>query len=115
VEGRLDEAILLYTRALALDRHDEESLIGRGSCYSATQRMEEAIADFMQVLDLPAGTRKVPLGHLLHAIAENHRKLKDWGQAIYWADRALAEAPGDENFRQLYERMMAGIPDSEKK
>jgi tetratricopeptide (TPR) repeat protein len=115
VEGRLDEAISLYTRALAVDRHDEESLIGRGSCYTATQRMKEAISDFMQVIDLPARSRKVPLKHLFHAIAENHRKLEDWGQAIYWANRALNEAPGDENFRQLYERMMKGVPDSEKK
>jgi tetratricopeptide (TPR) repeat protein len=32
VEGNLEQAVILYSRALAVDANDEESLIGRGSC-----------------------------------------------------------------------------------
>jgi tetratricopeptide (TPR) repeat protein len=33
IEGRIDDAIQFYSSALILDPYDEESLIGRGSCY----------------------------------------------------------------------------------
>ena len=97
VENRLSDAIIHFTRALAVDSEDEESLIGRGSCYTVTKQHEQAIADFTKVLQMPAQQRKVPRNNLLYAIAENYRQMKDWGQAVHWAQKALNADP--DNFR----------------
>ena len=60
MEDRLDEAISYYTRSLAVTPQDEESLIGRGSCYTVIKQHEKAIADFTQVLQFPERHRRVP-------------------------------------------------------
>ena len=105
IEGRMDEAIVNYSRALAVDMHDEESLIGRGSCYTVTRQHGQAIADFTKVLQLPAKQRRVPRKHLFYVIAENYRQMKDWGQAIHWAKKALDADSGNDRHRQLFKEL----------
>ena len=101
IEGRLDDAILLYTRALALNPYDEESLIGRGSCYTVKKNHEFALADFKKVLDIPPEVRSVPLKHVLYVIAENYRQQKDYPNALHWGEKALAEDPKNYRHQEL--------------
>ncbi|MEJ2041064.1 MAG: tetratricopeptide repeat protein [Desulfosarcinaceae bacterium] len=115
VEGRLEEAIVHYSRALAIDPEDEESLIGRGSCFTVIKEHARAIDDFSHLLHMSQGRRKIPDKHLLYVIAENYRQMKEWGQAIYWAQLALNADPGNERHQKLYEMIVAGMhPESGK-
>ena len=107
VEGRLEEAIVFYSRALAVDPWDEESLIGRGSCYTVTSEHEKAIADFTKLLRLPEKKRKVPNKQLFYIIGENYRRMEDWGQAVYWAQLAVNADPGDEQHQKLLAEITA--------
>ena len=109
VEGRIEEAIVNYTRALAIDRYDEESLIGRGSCYTVTRMHEQAIADFNMVLRIPDQSRKIPRKHLYYVVAENYRQMEDWGQAIYWAQKALDADPGNHRHRELFNEISSNF------
>jgi len=109
IEGRLEEAIVLYSRALAVNPRDEESLIGRGSCYTVTRRHSDAIADFTRLLQVPDKKRKFPKKHLLYVIAENYRQMEDWGQAIYWAEQAVNADPGNEGHKALYKTIVAKL------
>lgn len=101
VEGKLEAAVMHYTRALAVDPADEESLIGRGSCYTVTREHDLALADFFNLLKMPDRLRKVPRKHLLYAIAENYRRMEDWGQALYWGQKALAADPDNHRHQEL--------------
>lgn len=101
MEDNIDEAISLYTRSLAINPRDEESLIGRGSCYTVNREHERAIADFIRVLQIPATERRVHRKHLLYAIAENYRQGKDWDQALYWGRQALDADPENPRHQQL--------------
>jgi tetratricopeptide (TPR) repeat protein len=101
VEGRIDEAVKLYSRALTLDPYDEESLIGRGSCYTVKKNHDAAVADFKKVLDIPPESRNAPLEHVLYAIAENYRQQKDFPNALHWGEKALSENPGNYRLREL--------------
>lgn len=109
VEGRLDEAIVNYTRALAVNSFDEESLIGRGSCYTVIQKHARAVADFTKVLQLPDKQRNVPKKHLFYVLAENHRKMNDWGLAVYWSKKALDADPGNYRHQELYKELSQKI------
>jgi len=109
VEGRLETAIMHYTRALAVNPVDEESLIGRGSCYTVTRQHELAIADFNRLLCFPQRLRKVPVKHLYYVIAENYRQLQRWGKAIYWARKAHAVDPGNERHQLLLKEITANL------
>ncbi len=101
VEGDLENAAAMYTRALAIDRWDEESLIGRGSCYTVLNRQEEAVADFKKVLNIDSKYRRVPLGQIYYVIGENYRKKGDWAEAWKWGTKGLAEDPLDQRLKQL--------------
>lgn len=109
VEGRLEDAIVHYSRALAINPYDEESLIGRGSCYTVTKQHEEAIEDFSRLLQFPGRMRKVPRKHLFYVIAENYRQLKDWGQALYWAQKAHDADPGNHRHQELLKELKACV------
>jgi tetratricopeptide (TPR) repeat protein len=109
IEGRMDSAIVHYSRALAINPHDEESLIGRGSCYTVTRQHEAAIEDFSKLLAFPKHLRKVPRKHLYYVIAENYRQMKDWGQALYWAQKAHHADPGNHRHQELLKEMMAKL------
>jgi tetratricopeptide (TPR) repeat protein len=101
IEGRIDDAILFYSRGLTLDPYDEESLIGRGSCYTVKKNHEGAVADFKKVLDIPPESRNAPLQHVLYAIAENYRQQKDFPNALHWGEKALLEDPSNSRHREL--------------
>ena len=101
IEGRIDDAISYYTRALSLDRYDEESLIGRGSCYTVQKAHELAVADFKKAIEIPARLRNAPLKYLLYAIAENYRQKQDYPQALEWGEKALAEDPNNYRHQEL--------------
>lgn len=107
VEGRLEAAIILYSRALAVNRHDEESMIGRASCCTVTGRHEAAIADIERLLQIPEPHRRVPRKLLLYVMAENYRRLADWGQAVHWGRQALDADPGNEEFQKLLAEIQA--------
>ena len=109
VEGNLERAVILYSRALTVSANDEESLIGRGSCLTALKRNEEAIADFSRVLAFPDKHRRVARKNLLYVIAENYRQLEDWGQAIHWGQQALAADPGNYRHQELLKAVQAKI------
>jgi tetratricopeptide (TPR) repeat protein len=101
IEGRIDNAIMLYSNALTIDPYDEESLIGRGSCYTVKKNHEVAVADFKKALDIPPESRNAPLKNVLYAIAENYRQQKDFPNALLWGEKALSEDPGNYRHREL--------------
>jgi len=101
IEGRIDDAIHLYSSALILDPYDEESLIGRGSCYTVKKNHDTAVEDFKKVLDIPPQNRNAPMKHLLYAIAENYRQQKDFPNALHWGEKTLLEDPGDSRHQEL--------------
>lgn len=105
IENRMDMAIFHYTRALAINGLDEESLIGRGSCYTVTKQHEQAISDFTRVLNFPEANRRSPLKHLQYALAENYRQLKDWHNALYWGEQALAADPDNDRHQKLVQQV----------
>jgi len=107
VEGNVDEAIVLYSRALAVNPHDEESMIGRASCCTVSGRHQEALTDLDRLLQLPEAQRRIPCKVVFFVMAENHRRLKDWGQAVYWGQRALDADPGNEEFQNLLKEIQA--------
>jgi tetratricopeptide (TPR) repeat protein len=109
VEGNLKQAVILYSRALAVDANDEESLIGRGSCFTVLKRHTEAIADFSRVLGFPKQHRRAARRHLLYAIAENYRQMGDWGQAIHWGKLALDADPGNYRHQELLKEAKAKV------
>jgi tetratricopeptide (TPR) repeat protein len=113
IEGRIDDAIMLYSRALTLDPYDEESLIGRGSCYTVKKNHEVAVADFKKVLDIPPENRNAPLQHVLYAIAENFRQQKDFPKALHWGEKALSKDPANDRHRELVDdvkKQMRDVP-----
>lgn len=101
VEGRLESAIMFYTQALAVDRFDEESLIGRGSCYTVTRQHQLAIDDFMRLLQATDQQRRVPRKDLLYVIAENYRQMQEWDKAVFWGRQAVDADPENERHREL--------------
>jgi len=105
VEGRIDDAIMHFTRALAVNQWDEESLIGRGSCYTVRKEHVLAIEDFEKVLRVPDAQRRVPKKNLLYGIAENYRQLEEWGMAVHWGKLALEADPHNERHRQLFKEV----------
>jgi tetratricopeptide (TPR) repeat protein len=109
VENRLSRAIIFYTRALALDPLDEDSLIGRGTCYTVTYQHEAAIYDFQWLLRFPKARRSIPEKHLFFMLAENYRRLARWGEAVFWGERAKIADPGHEHHRVLFSAMVEAV------
>lgn len=105
IEGRIDDSIRFYSNALTLNPYDEESLIGRGSCYTVKKNHEAAVTDFKKALDIPAENRNAPLKHVLYAIAENYRQQKDFPSALFWGEKALSEDPGNYRHQQLVDEV----------
>jgi len=112
MEDRLDAAIGRYTCSLAINPLDEESLIGRGSCYTVLRKHELAVADFIKVLRIPDNRRRAARKDLLYAVAENYRRMKDRRQALHWARQALAADPENYRHQQLLKEI-ADEPDTE--
>jgi len=109
VEGDLNEAITMYTRAISLDSLDEESLIGRGSCYTVLNQPNNAIADFKKILSIGSQRRRVPLEQIYYVIGENYRKQGQWSQAWEWGKRAQTETTNSDRINQLVEEATAWL------
>jgi tetratricopeptide (TPR) repeat protein len=109
IEDRIDDAIIHFTRALAVDQGDEESRIGRGSCYTVRREHARAIEDFEKLLRMPDEQRKVPRKDLLYVIAENYRQMEEWRLAAHWGKLALEADPLNERHRALFESVSAKI------
>jgi tetratricopeptide (TPR) repeat protein len=109
MENRIEAAIMYYCRALAVDPYDEESLIGRGSCYTVNRQHQLAISDFVKLLKVPAQLRRVPREHLLYAVAENYRQLEDWENAAHWGKQALEADPTNQRHQQLMQEVLAKL------
>ncbi|MDJ0720079.1 MAG: tetratricopeptide repeat protein [Desulfobacterales bacterium] len=109
VEGDLDLAVGMYTRALTLDAWDEESLIGRGSCLTVQKAHDRAIEDFRKALSIPDARRRSPAQHLLYAIAENYRQQSDYTSALMWGQRALDLDPDNYRHQELVKAMQAKL------
>lgn len=114
IEGRIDDAVRFYASALILDPYDEESLIGRGSCYTVKKSHDLAVSDFKKVLNIPAEIRNAPLKHVLYAIAENYRQQKDFLNALLWGEKALSEDPDNHRHQQLVTEAKKQIRDLQK-
>lgn len=113
IEGRIDDAISFYSSALTLDLYDEESLIGRGSCYTVKKNHEGALADFKKVMDIPSENRNSPLQHVMYAIAENYRQRKDFPNALHWGEKALSKDPNNKRHQELVaevKKQMRDVP-----
>lgn len=110
MEERFDAAIQFYSSALTLDPYDEESLIGRGSCYTVKKDHDRAVADFKSVLEIPPEIRNAPLKHVFYAIAENFRQKKDFPNCLYWGEKALSEDPDNERHQQLVDEAKKQMP-----
>lgn len=111
IEERFNDAIQFYSSALTLDPYDEESLIGRGSCYTVKKNHENAVADFKKVLAIPAQGRNAPLEHVLYAIAENYRQQKDFPNALVWGKKALSQDPDNLRHQELVAEAKKKIKD----
>ena len=111
VEGRLQDAVMMYSQALAIDPEDEESLIGRGSCLTVKGQYDQAVEDFDKVLSLDPRKRRVPVQHLYYAIAEARRKQGDLHNALIWAHKALATDPQNYRHQQLVSAITAELDD----
>ena len=107
VEGDLEDAVTMYSKALSLDPHDEESLIGRGSCYNVKQRYPDAISDFKKVVNLPSEIRRAPLHHIYYAIAETYRKQGAYRDALLFGQKALIEDPDNFRCQELVAEMVS--------
>jgi tetratricopeptide (TPR) repeat protein len=104
---------VFYSHALTSDPYDEESLIGRGSCYTVKKNHEGAVTDFKKVLDIPSESRNAPLQHVLYAIAENYRQQMDFQKALHWGGEALSEDPDNYRHRELVaeaKKQMRDVP-----
>ncbi|MBW1894916.1 MAG: tetratricopeptide repeat protein [Deltaproteobacteria bacterium] len=104
MEERLEDAIGYYSNALSVDPHDEESLIGRGSCLSVRNEYDRAISDFEKVLDLDPNLRKVPIEHVYSAIAGNYEKKGDLINALVYGKKALEKDPLNYRFQEFLKR-----------
>jgi tetratricopeptide (TPR) repeat protein len=109
VEHRLGNAIIFYSRALALDHLDEDSLIGRATCYTVTHQHEAAIHDLERLLRFPKSRRSQPDKHVHLILAENYLLLDRWGEAIFWREQAKDAAPGAEGHQMLYDSLLHAL------
>lgn len=108
VEGDLEDAIVMYTRALSLDCRDEESLIGRGSCYTVLNQPENAISDFKKVISLGTN-RRTSVDQIYYAIGENYRKQGKWPRAWKWGKMAQSENPQSDLIKKLVDDAAAWL------
>lgn len=105
MENRLDDAIGYYSNALSVDSHDEESLIGRGSCLGVRGQFDRAISDFKTVLHINPAIRKVRVEHIYYAIAVNYEKKSDRASAHIYIKKALEMDALNYRFREFLKQL----------
>jgi predicted O-linked N-acetylglucosamine transferase (SPINDLY family) len=89
-QGRFDEAIPGYDRALAQDPHHAGAHYNLGNALRAKGRLEQAAISFRQAVDLDPthANALAALGQVLHALERDE-------EAIPYLEKALALLPGD--------------------
>ena len=115
VEGRLEGAAELYSKALSLWPEDEESLIGRGSCSYARGDYHKAIADFEKVLRIPQARRNVSPPELYYGLALSWSKKGEHRKAAAFVQRAIDESPDYDEYvyhlKNIVKADESAIPD----
>ncbi len=115
VEGRLEGAAELYSKALSLWPEDEESLIGRGSCFYASGEYDKAIADFEKVLRIPQSRRNVSPADLYYGLGLCLSQKGDYRKAAEFAQRAVDESPDYDEYvyhlKHIVKADESAIPD----
>ncbi|MCS6812455.1 MAG: tetratricopeptide repeat protein, partial [Cyanobacteria bacterium] len=87
-EGRYDEAILSYEKALQLNPEFYEAWFGEASVLLISQQYEEAIEAYNEAITLKPDSYEAHFGQ-----ASAYRKLQQWEAAIIAYDRALQIRP----------------------
>jgi tetratricopeptide (TPR) repeat protein len=92
--GRLDDAIDLYTRALALRPDHEDALYYLGHCYLERRRYSEALAAYHRLLEAsPAGSSRAYMQIALVHASLDPQAPRDLRKAREYFDRAIAVDP----------------------
>lgn len=90
LQGQNNQAIQDYSKALALDAGNAQTLIERGQAYWISGNPTSALQDYSQALVLAPDSSHAYLerGYLLEASSENIKALADYQQAIrYGSDK----------------------------
>ncbi len=88
-QGKTDEAIALFTKALEMKPKDDEVMIERGKAYEKKNDLEKAVADYDNALNIH-GDKKL----YLHT-ADLKMQLNKWPQALFDIDRVLEDDKGE--------------------
>jgi tetratricopeptide (TPR) repeat protein len=93
-EGRLDEAIGLYERALLVRPDHEDSLYYLGHCYLEQRRYAEALASYRRLVGVsPQGSSRAYMQIALVHASFDPAAPRDLAAAREYFDRALAVDP----------------------
>lgn len=93
-QGKHEEALAWFDRALAEKSNDPDALFGKALCLAEEGRLEEAVGLWRRVLPQAAGAARLPLHkNLAHAL----EKLGRWGEAGAHRD-AVRELEGKPRF-----------------
>jgi outer membrane protein OmpA-like peptidoglycan-associated protein/tetratricopeptide (TPR) repeat protein len=88
-EGKTDEAISLFTKALEMKPADEDIMIERGKAYEKKGDLPKAIEDYDKALGIDADKKLY-----LHN-ADLKIRLQRWPQALFDLDRVLENDKGE--------------------
>lgn len=93
-EGRLDDAIRLYSRALSIRPNHEDSLYYLGHCYLEQRRYADALASYHRLLDAsPSGSSRAYMQIALVHASFDPAAPRDLAAAREYFDRAMAVDP----------------------
>ncbi len=84
-DGKTDEAIALFTKALELKPKDDEVMIERGKAYETKKELEKAIADYDNALNIKKDEK------LYLKAAALKISIGKWPQALFDVDRVLED------------------------
>ncbi|MFL5765008.1 MAG: tetratricopeptide repeat protein [Bacteroidia bacterium] len=88
-DGKVDEAISLFTKALEMKPQDEDIMIERGKAYEAKSDPAKAIDDYDKALNIDRDKKLY-----LHN-ADLKIRLERWPQAMFDLDRVLEDDKGE--------------------
>jgi len=103
-EGRLDDAIAEYERALALDPNAASALAALGSTYFWLRQPEKAIEFMDKAIRLSPHDPELSFWYSTKSWA--HLALQQYDQAIEWARRSIAINP---NYAYVYGILASGL------
>lgn len=89
-QGEYQQALDVYSRAIAVDPQRAESYNNRGNVYAATKRLDLALADYHRALELDPTLEKT-----YNNVGTIYNQRKDFEQALVHYDRALDLNPSN--------------------